>query len=52
MFDWFISLNATDKIALFALIVALYGAILFTVLYNKEKFNFKIDKDFRNQIIK
>ena len=41
MFVWFISLNATDKIALFALVVALYGAILSTILYNKEKFNLK-----------
>lgn len=41
MFGWFISLNATDKIALFALVVALYGAILSTILYNKEKFNLK-----------
>ena len=41
MFVWFISLNATDKIALFALVVALYGAILSTILYNEEKFNLK-----------
>lgn len=42
MLDCFFSLNIADKIALFALVVALYGAILSTILYRKEtlKINF------------
>ncbi len=41
MFDWFFTLNSADKIALFALIVASYGAILSTILYRKEKLKLK-----------
>lgn len=41
MINWFLSLSNADKIALFALVVALYGAILSTILYRKEKLKLK-----------
>lgn len=35
--NWFLNLSTTDCISLLAFIVALYGAILSTIVYNKEK---------------
>lgn len=43
MFDWFINLNSTDKIALLAFVVALYSAVLSTILYRKEHLNLKLE---------
>lgn len=42
MIDWFISLSNTDKIALFALLIALYSAILSTILYRKGVLKLKL----------
>lgn len=36
-------MNITNILSLFALIVAIYGAILSTILFLKEKLNLKFD---------
>lgn len=42
MFEWIINLSDTDKIALIALIIATYGAILSTILAINERFQIKL----------
>ena len=40
--DWFLNLSNTDRISAVALIVAIYGAIVSTIVYNKEKLKIKL----------
>lgn len=42
MFDWFVALSNSDKIASIAFAVALYSAIISTFLYLKERFNISL----------
>lgn len=41
--NWFINLSTTDFIALLAFIVALYGAVLSTIIFHKEKLKLKLE---------
>lgn len=40
--NWFLSLSIQDKLSLFALIIACYGAILSTILYIKDHLKIKM----------
>lgn len=42
MLEWIIELNNTDKIALVALVIAIYGAVLSTILAINECFQIKL----------